>query len=95
MIIGEVGAGKSYLVKQLSDFWKSNPNKFTLVDMGKVFERGSFSVSGVMKSMLKQIAPDEEMPGNIQGKYDLIRKALSTNVSMNRKIILAHPQSAT
>lgn len=88
VIIGEVGAGKSYLVKQLSDFWKANPNKFTLVDMGKVFERGSFSVSGVMKSMLKQIAPDEEMPGNIQGKYDLIRKALSNNVSMNRKIIL-------
>lgn len=77
VIVGEVGAGKSFLRKHLADFYSMYPNKFIVVDMGKCFEGSQLSIGNVMKSMLQKIAPDERIPGNISNKYEMLRKELA------------------
>lgn len=85
IVVGEVGAGKSFLRKELANFYNAYPTKFTVVDMGKCFEGSHLSIGNIMKSMLQKIAPDEIIPGNIQGKYELLRKTLANH---SKRIVL-------
>lgn len=85
VIVGEIGAGKSFLRKQLCDFYNTYPGKFISIDMGKVFEGSHLSIGNVMKAMLQRIAPDEKIPGNTHGKYELLRTSLAKS---NKRIIL-------
>ncbi|WP_026131446.1 ATP-binding protein [Leptospira santarosai] len=92
-VVGHVGAGKTFLYEHMLHFWKSYPNRFQVIEMGRCYESFDYNINQIMKTMISELAPDREIPGNAHAKQLILRDILTKAYEKKRRIILLFDES--
>ncbi|WP_061286517.1 ATP-binding protein [Leptospira interrogans] len=87
-VVGHVGAGKTFLYEHMLHFWKSYPNRFQVIEMGRCYESFGMNINQIMKTMISELASDREIPGNAHAKQLILRNILEEAYKKKRKIVL-------
>ncbi|EKR62296.1 hypothetical protein LEP1GSC036_0989 [Leptospira weilii str. 2006001853] len=87
-VVGHVGAGKTFLYEHMLHFWKSYPNRFQVIEMGRCYESFEMNINQIMKTMISELASDREIPGNAHAKQLILRSILEEAYKKKRKIVL-------
>ncbi|EMN54629.1 ATP-binding protein [Leptospira interrogans] len=92
-IVGQTGTGKTVVYEYMLNFWKSYPNRFHVIEMGRCFESFEYNINQVMKVMISELSPDSVIPGNAHAKQLILRDILSNAYDRKRKIVLMFDES--
>lgn len=86
-ISGDVGSGKSRLLAEKVKTWAQDPQKYIVIPTMSWKRQGS-RVASIMKRMIKAIAPDEHVPGDVEYRAERLKTCLMRATRQNRKVIL-------
>jgi type II secretory pathway predicted ATPase ExeA len=86
-VVAEVGSGKTTIFNTFTDYWQSIPSKFNMIRV-KGWNTKESRVPAYVKMMIEQIAPDIDIPHEMERRYDVLNKVLLESYKNRRKTIL-------